>query len=180
MPTRSSSTRKRRPTSGKSTRGSAAAPPVKRTVDLGRDEELVTWDEWFNRSMAIMRQAVPEKHHDRLAFRISLGDGRTFNVKQVVTHVSRGRCTITSSRWNEREAICDVITGYMLLGADEEGIPAALCVSPSTITSVECLLVPPDDDDPSTHTPFGFYKREGIDVSTQRKEVEEPLALGPI
>jgi len=154
---------------------------IKRTVDLGREEELVTWDEWFSRSMEVMRQAVPDALHERLAFRVSLADGRVFSVRQVVTHVARGKCTIGPSRWNDEEAICDVITGYALLGAGEDSLPAALCVPATMITSIECMLVPSEEDESSENpAPFGFYKRDGIEVPTNRKEVEEPLALMPI
>ncbi|MBL8745083.1 MAG: hypothetical protein JNK58_01865 [Phycisphaerae bacterium] len=145
---------------------------IKRTVDLGREEELVTWDEWFGRSIALMKEAIPDKFHDRLAFRVGLADGRSFGVKQVIAHVARGACTIGPSRWNDREAVCDVVTGYMLMGAGEDEIPSALCVSPVLIISVECVLAPEPEED-SSATPFGFYKREGIDVPVERKEVEE-------
>lgn len=154
------------------------SPPAKRAVDLHREEELVTWNEWFARSMDVMRRAVPESHHNRLAFRVTLVDGRPFAVKQVLAHVARGRCTIGPSRWNETEAICDVITGYVFLGAGEDELPAAMCVSPATIASVECVLFPEEEDE-TPRTPFGFYKREGIDTPTQRREVEETLAEGP-
>lgn len=152
--------------------------PAKRAVDLGREEQLVTWDEWFARSMSIMKQAVPEPDHARLAYRVTLEDTRSFGVKQVVTHVARGKCTIGPSRWNEREAVCDVITGYLLLGAStDDDLPAALCVPPAEIASVECVLMPAGESE-DQQTPFGFYKREGIDLPTERKEVEELLALG--
>lgn len=150
--------------------------PIKRAVDLGREEELVTWDEWFGRSMQVMKRAVPKGRHDRLAFRVALLDGRAFAVKQVITHVARGACTIGPSRWNEREAICDVITGYMFLGADESEMPSTLCVSPASITSVECVLTGEEEDETS-HTPFGFYKREGIDAPVEVKEVEERFSF---
>lgn len=157
---------------------------IKRTVDLGREEELVTWDEWFKRAMEIMSQAIPKEHPqllERLAFRVSLADGRVFAVRQVLAHVARGKCTIGPSRWNEREAICDVITGYVLVGAGEDEFPSAMCVPPTMIASVECVLVPSDADEAAKPTPFGFYKRDGLDVPTQRKEIEEPLlALSPI
>lgn len=145
---------------------------IKRTVDLGREEELVTWDEWFGRSIALMKEAIPEKLHDRLAFRVGLADGRVFGVKQVLAHVARGTCTIGPSRWNDREAICDVITGYMLLGAGDDEVPSTLCISPTLIVSVECVLVPEQEDD-TPATPFGFYKREGINIPVERREVEE-------
>lgn len=161
----------KKPSNPKSRRGA-----IKRTVDLGREEELVTWDGWFARSMEVMREAVPKLHHDRLAFRVALVDGRIFGVRQVMVHVARGSCSIGPSRWNEREAICDVITGYVLLGAAEDGAPSTLCVSPASISSVECILIPEIEDDTAA-TPFGFYKREGIDVPVKRKEVEEKFSF---
>lgn len=159
----------------------AALPPVviKRTVDLGREEELVTWDEWMARSNLAMRHAVPEAMHDRLVFRVTLGDRRRFLVRQVFTHVARGFCTIGPSRWNEREAICDVITGYMLIGMAADGEPSALCVPPTFIRGLECVLMPTDEEQGS-RAPFGFYKREDLTLPQQKTEVEEVLALGPI
>lgn len=174
-----SGSRSRRASSAGSPRASkqpAPAPPIaKRTVDLGREEELVTWDEWFARAMDVMQHAVPTANHDRLAFRVGLADGRVFAVKQVLAHVARGACTIGASRWHEREAICDVITGYMLLGAGEDELPSTLCISPSMITSVECLLAPRDENGESDGppAPFGFYKREGILAPVQRREIDE-------
>lgn len=153
----------------------SASGLIKRTVDLGREEELVTWNEWFGRSMAAMKHAVPKAHHDRLAFRVALADGRVFSVRQVLSHVARGKCTIQPSRWNEREAICDIITGYLFIGVGDDEMPTALCVSPLTISSVECVLVSEDDAEQAHRAPFGFYKREGMDVPTERKEVEETL-----
>jgi hypothetical protein len=149
---------------------------ILRTVDLGREEELVTWDEWFGRSLTAMKEAVPKKHHGRLAFRVSLADGRMFSVKQILAHVAHGACTLGPSRWSDSEAVCNVITGYMFLGVDESETPSTLCVSPATITSVECVLVGDDEED-SPRTPFGFYKREGLDAAVERKEVEEKLTF---
>lgn len=152
----------------------APTPPVHRTVDLGREEELVTWNEWLARTMHAMRQIIPSEQHDRLAFRVTLDDTRQFMVRQVLTHVARGTCTIGPSRWNEREAVCDVITGYMFVGAGEDQNPSALGVSPASIASVECVLVPEQHDDEEP-TPFGFYKRDGNEPLTEQKEVIETL-----
>lgn len=132
----------------------------------------MTWDEWFARSMEVMKQVIPAGQHDRLAYRVTLLDGRTFGVKQAMAHVARGTCTIGPSRWNESEAICDVITGYMFLGAGDDELPGALCVEPTSIVSVECLLIP-EQESGGPSTPFGFHKREVLDVPVERREVEE-------
>lgn len=166
--------------SAKSAEADAAlsqAPIVKRSVDLGREEELVTWNEWFERSGQVMQQAVPKEMHERLAFRLTLGDRRQFIVRQVLTHVARGKCTIGPSRWNEREAICDVITGYMFVGRGSDDQPSALCVPPTYIRALECILLPDESEQPH---PFGFYKRDEVRVPHERKEVEETLVQAAI
>ncbi len=156
----------------------SATTVTHRTVDLGREEEFVTWQEWFARTMVQMRQIVPEEAHDRLAFRVALADGRMLAVRQVLTHVVKGRCSLQSSRWSDAEAICDVITGYMFIGVGSDEHLTALAVPPTEILSIETLLVPESEEqneDPSNTTPFGFYKREGIDVPTEQREIEERL-----
>jgi hypothetical protein len=147
---------------------------IKRTIDLGREEELVTWNEWMERASLVMKQAVPPEAHDRLAFRLTTGDRRQFIVRQVIAHVARGKCTIGPSRWNEREAICDVITGYMFVGMGEDAHPATMCIPATFIRSLECVLLPESDDEKPA--PFGFYKRDDFNVPHERKEVEEVLA----
>jgi hypothetical protein len=154
----------------------APAPVVKRSVDLGREEELVTWLEWMDRSMSTMQQAIkhaaPNPEPQRAIFRVGLADGRTMQVMQVMSHVARGFCTIAPSRWNEREAICDIITGYMFMGIDESSRPIVLCVPPTQIVSVECVLLPEEVD----RIPFGFYKREP--GAPRIEEVEEKFVYG--
>lgn len=153
---------------------------IKRTVDLGREDELVTWNEWMERAMQVMQQAVPAEKHDRLTFRLTLADRRQFNVRQVLAHVARGSCTIGPSRWNEREAICDIITGYMFVGAGDDEQPSALCVPPSFIRAIECVLFEAEESE-KTNTPFGFYKREDLHVPLEKRDVTEPLvAHSPI
>ena len=131
-----------------------------RVVDLGREDELVTWQEWLGRAMAAMREAVEEPMRDTLLFRITLRDGRAFAARHVLTHVSRGMCSIVPDRWVEDDnathvngtPVCEVITGYIFLGSGEDELPTALCVPPTEITSVECVL-PRIENEPE---PFGF------------------------
>jgi hypothetical protein len=150
-----------------------------RTVDLGREEEFVTWQEWCARTMTHMREVVPAELHERLAFRVTLADGRSFAVRQVLTHVVKGRCSLQASRWSDAEAICDVVTGYMFMGVGDDELMTTVAVPPVDIASVECVLVGvlADEDDPSsdTVTPFGFHKREGLDVPTEQREIEEKI-----
>lgn len=145
-----------------------------RTVDLGREDEFVTWQEWCARTMSHMREIVPQEHHPRLAFRITFTDGREIAARQVLTHVVRERCSLEPSRWNDAEAICDVITGYIFLGAGEDLNFTALAVPPTMIASVETVLVPLVElEEKEQQTPFGFYKREGVEVPTKQREIEE-------
>lgn len=150
-----------------------------RTVDLGREEEFVTWQEWFARTMAHMQGAVPAELHERIAFRVSLADGRMFAVRQVMTHVVKGRCSLQASRWSDAEAICDVITGYMFMGVGEDQHMTTLAVPPTEIASVEAVLVGvtagDGEDSDENSSPFGFHKREGLDVPTEQREIEEKV-----
>jgi hypothetical protein len=148
----------------------ATGQVVPRSVDLGREDQLVTWGEWFQRS-----------HH--LMFRATLADGRAFLVREIRQHVSRGACTIMKTRWHERDTICDVITGYLLIGNDESGVPTTLAVLPQDIVTVECVLgvvSPPDNDPELTQQAqeqrlFGFaqFAKALENRPTRVEEVEE-------
>jgi len=152
---------------------------IHRTVDLGREEEFITWQDWFGRAMGLMREVLPEDAHEHLAFRVTLIDGRQFAIRQVLTHVVRGKCTLQPSRWNEQEAICDVITGYQFLGVGEDQFLTSLTVPPTSIESVECVLVRPGEGDESEgepgKTPFGFHKREALALPVEQREIEEKI-----
>jgi len=148
-------------------------------VDLGREDELVTWQEWLSRSMAAMREAIPQSDHERLIFRITLHDGRAFAASNVLTHVSRGMCTLVPNRWVEDEhaaaaqgsAICEVITGYIFLGSGDDELASALCVPPTEIASVECVLTKADPEPES----FGFSAAKlRADHTPALQEVDEP------
>lgn len=152
----------------------ADAPIVHRIVEVGREEELVTWNEWFARTQHAMKEILPAEKHERLQFRVTLVDGRQFLVRQLMTHLSRGLCTIGPSRWNEREAVCDVITGYLMVGVGEDAELSAISVPPTEILTVECVLVPDEE-----RAPFGFYAREGVDVPAKRSEVDERSFMHP-
>lgn len=159
------------------------AGPLHRTVDLGREEEFVPWRDWFGRTMGEMQQVVPASEHRRLQFRVTLDDGRQFLIRQVLTHVVKGRCSLEKSRWNEAEAVCDVITGYLFMGLDGDGIFSAISVPPRAVASVECVLAPPESEDDGeegkggsvSSEPFGFYKRESIELPPAQREIEEPV-----
>lgn len=150
-----------------------------RTVDLGREEEFVTWQEWCGRTMSHMRESVPAELHERLAFRVTLSDTRSFAVRQVLTHVVKGRCSLKASRWSDAEAICDVITGYMFMGVGDDELMTTVAVPPDEIASVECVLVGglPDEEEAGaqSETPFGFHKRDGLDIPTEQREIEEKI-----
>jgi len=143
-----------------------------RAVDLGREEELITWSDWFARSMDAMFSVIEKKERDRLVFRVTLRDGRSFLVTQAHSHMVRGRCTLEKSRWSQQGAVCDIITGYLLIGIGEDELLTAVCVPPREIASVECVLAPQEDESPA---PFGFYKREGLRLPATQTTVEESL-----
>lgn len=155
---------------------------ISRTVDLGREDELITWQEWFGRTMTHMRSATPEEMHGRLAFRVTLVDGRQFAVRQVTTHVVKGRCSMEKTRWSDQFATCNVITGYMLSGADDDALAVTIALPPAEISSVECVFVPTDEEEAEDaaherngRVPFGFYSKRALNVPTETREVEEQL-----
>jgi hypothetical protein len=163
---------------------STASASTSRIVDLGREDELVTWQEWLGRAMSTMQESVEENQRDRLVFRVTLRDGRAFVAKHVLTHISRGMCSIVPDRWVEDEKathvngspVCEVITGYMFLGTGDDALPTALCVPPVEIASVECVL-PTVLDEPE---PFGFAAAAQMRVRDKPslEQVEEPSRIG--
>ena len=165
--------------------------PQSRSIDLGREDELVPWSEWFRRAANSMEQILaglpaPEQVADqprapRWVFRVTLVDGREFAITQVSTHISRGRCFLGENRWNvgptKQEVtesagtvasvvnagspICDVITGYTMMGNGKDGLPTVLNVPPHMIASVEGVLLPrrpaPSQKQDGAE-PFGFAR----------------------
>lgn len=122
--------------------------------------------------MAHMAEVVPEEQRDRLQFMVTLNDGRSFLIRQVLTHVVRGRCSLEPTRWEDHGAICDVITGYMLLGENEEGDFTAVSVPPTGIATIECILKRSEEK-----TPFGFHKREILSLPAEQRQIEEAASL---
>ncbi|MCA9292844.1 MAG: hypothetical protein KDA20_03425 [Phycisphaerales bacterium] len=162
-----------------------------RVVDLGREEEYIPWAEWFARTSASMEQLVKagQAPDGPRVFRVTLQDGRPFAVMSVQTHIARGKCELVPNRWSEggvgpggrMEAICDVITGYTLVGAGPDGRPAVVSVPPREIASVECVVMVPmpgmegmDEGDGTMPEPFGFAAFKQRLEKPEVKEVEEP------
>jgi len=142
-----------------------------RAVDLGREDHLVTWADWFARVGEQMSANVPEDAHDSLQFRVTLIDGRQFLVVQMLSHVSRGKCSLEPTRWEDQGAVCDVITGYILMGFDEHETPTTISIAPADIASVECIL--PVEE---AKAPFGFaLHAERLTKASPLKEVEEKV-----
>jgi len=182
-----------------------------RSIDLGREDELVPWSEWFKRTSASMEQllsTMPDAEElpegapkmPRWVFRVTLIDGRTFAIHTVSTHLSRGRCFLGDNRWdigptrhdvtqaagkvasviNAGSPICDVITGYSLMGNGEDGLPMVLNIPPHMIASVEGVVLPripnpagaKKDDD---REPFGFARWAAMQAENdpELNEVEE-------
>lgn len=148
--------------------------PGGRAIDLGREDELVPWRDWFVRAMSAMLPLVPEERREDVAFRVVLTDKRVLIVRGVSTHVSRGRCFVGENRWGERDPICDVITGYVLLGHGADMTPTVACVPPTMISTVECVIAPGGAD----REPFGFasyHWRQGRPRIDEVEEVQETL-----
>ncbi len=173
--------------------GSPLDPNQRRLVDLGREDARVPWAQWFNRASAGMDLFMEQGIMPRLprAFRVTLRDGRPYAVFSVKTHIARGKCPM-SGRWSEptectKEAdICDVITGYSLVGTAHDGRPVVLTVPPDEIASVECVLVQghpgqvtPEEGE-ADEVPFGFAAFAKRGELPQLDEVEEPTLFSSV
>lgn len=166
--------------------GSPLDPDQRRLVDLGREEARVPWAQWFNRASAGMDLFMEQGIMPKLprAFRVTLRDGRPYAVFSVKTHIARGKCS-ASGRWAEPTEctnaadICDVITGYSLVGTAHDGRPVVLTVPPDEIASVECVLVQghpgqaTPEEGASDEVPFGFAAFAKRGERPQLDEVEE-------
>lgn len=154
-----------------------------RQIDLGREDSLVPWSAWFHRSSKALHQFHGVSEGQKAVFRVTLIDARVFAVTHVQTHVSRGRCFVGENRFGEKDAVCDVITGYTLVGSAADGRPTALVVPPEMLASVECVAVSqPDAQDDSKEDqtrPFGFAAYQAWDGTLKLEEIEEqvPAAL---
>jgi hypothetical protein len=200
---------------------------VTRRVDLGREDELVTWAEWFQRSSEALDAFIlsqQQAHQKVLAerasgdasgdgdgesgdgnandagvddsgsgngsgvpsgltkvFRVTLADGRPFAITAVHTHMNRGRCFVGTDRWGEVDKVCDVISGYTMIGAGPDHRPTAISVPPSMIASVECVLVPPrgqgraleQPSDDGEQEAFGFARFAQMRDRPEVSEVED-------
>ena len=152
-----------------------------RQVDLGREDFLVPWAQWFQRASAALHQFFPLGEGQKPVFRVTLVDGRMFAITHVQTHVSRGKCFVGTNRWGEKDAVCDVITGYTLAGTGPDRRPMALVLPPDMIASVECVAVSEaeakkNDDEGKGgdgKEPFGFAAWQTWDGTLQLEEVEE-------
>lgn len=163
-----------------------------RTVDLGREDEYVPWAEWFGRSAALLDHLVQQGQAPQgpRVFRVTLQDGRPFAVMSVQKHIARGKCELVPNRWSESgvgpggkfEPICDVITGYTLVGTGPDGRPTVLSVPPTEIASVECVVLVEmlgstelgEGDSEDVELPFGFAAFKHRLAKPQVEEVEEP------
>lgn len=147
-------------------------------VDLGREDELVPWAEWFGRTAHVMEHVLDPENKGKRVFRVTLRDGRAFAVFTVQTHISRGKCSIRENRWGEKDAICDVITGYTLVGTSSDGRPVVLAVPPTEIASVECVIIGTQETGQETQEeekePFGFARWVSQREEPTLEELEDP------
>lgn len=175
-----------------------------RHVDLGREGELVTWADWFQRSaqalehfLAATTKNIPDENvrnavmASARVFRVALQDGRQFAVSGVQTHTARGLCFPGGNdRFNLSEGShdqqtgkggCDVITGYTLVGTGPDGRATAVSVPPNQIVSVECVLVPQNGQARALNKPapdeentFGFARFAEMKSRPDFTEIDEP------
>lgn len=161
----------------------ADQPRAHRAVDLGREEQLVTWAEWFARTSSAMQQMLDPEQRKQLRFRVTLIDGRVFAIRQAMSHVSRGKCSIEPTRWDDLGEACDVITGYQMLGEDAMGNVTMVAVTPDMIMSVECVLPKPrtiqEEKEEEEREPFGFASFMKLRPDQPAlTEIEEPIEAG--
>ena len=173
--------------------GSPLDPNQRRLVDLGREEARVPWAQWFNRASQGMDLFVEQGIMPALprAFRVTLRDGRPYAVFSVKTHIARGKCP-AHGRWSEPSKetnaadICDVITGYSLVGTAHDGRPVVLTVPPDEIASVECVLIQghpgqiTKEEGDEDEIPFGFAAFARRDDRPQLDEVEESTLFSSV
>lgn len=177
--------------------------PALRTVDLGREGHLITWQEWFARTAQLMASSVAPEQRDHLHFRVMLKDSKVpYAIRRVMTHVAKGACMPDRSRWSQAQiasaqslpenagttepvtsgggtkGICNIISGYMLQGFGPDMKPTTLSVTPCQIASVECVLSEPK----SSGEPFGFaaFHTMKEDQEPQMEEVEETVPVPDI
>ena len=170
--------------------------PSLRTIDLGREGHLVTWQEWFGRTAQLMAMSVSEQQRNHLHFRVTLKDSNVpYAIRRVMTHVAKGACYPDRSRWSAKEmadaknlpeqagttetvgtkAVCNIITGYMLQGFGPDMKPTTLSVTPCQIASVECVLSEPKH----TGEPFGFAAFHSM-KEEQEPQMEEVVETVPV
>ncbi len=165
-----------------------------RTLDLGREGHLVTWQEWFARTAHLMAKSVSEEQRQHLHFRVTLETGAVYAIRNVMTHVARGACYPDRSRWSQSQmadanslpaaagstetvgtkAVCNIITGYMLQGFGPDQNPTTLSVTPCQIASVECVLSEPHTNDAE---PFGFAAFQHMNNTPELTEVDETIPV---
>ncbi|MEM1167168.1 MAG: hypothetical protein AAGI30_12865, partial [Planctomycetota bacterium] len=163
-------------------------PRQPRQIDLGREDELVPWSAWFHRASHALRQFKQLPEGAAAVFRVTLIDGRVFAVTHVQTHVSRGKCMVGTDRFGESDPICDVVTGYTLVGSSGDRRPTALVVPPAMIASVECVAVDAaalqkaaeqaEKKAQDESEPFGFAAWRTWDGDLTVHEIDEVEAKG--
>jgi len=118
---------------------------AKPRIDLGRQADFITWNEWIGRSGEAAHEALPEDERDRLRLVVTLKDGRRLRVHSTQVHAHDPG----------EESPVAVITGYVFVGhyaGDMEGESViSLAVVPAMIASVEWVELPEDEN-----TRFGF------------------------
>ncbi|MFG0275735.1 MAG: hypothetical protein ACF8QF_11830 [Phycisphaerales bacterium] len=113
---------------------------AKPRIDLGRQGDFITWNEWIGRSGEAAHKALPEQERDRLRLVVTLKDGRRMRVHSTEVHAHDPGA----------ESPVAVITGYVFVGhyaGDFEGESViSLAVPPGMIASVEWVELPEEED----------------------------------
>ena len=113
---------------------------AKPRIDLGRQGEFITWNEWIGRSGEAAHEALPDDERDRLRLVVTLKDGRRMRVHSTQVHAHDPG----------EESPVAVITGYVFVGhyaGDMEGESViSLAVTPAMIATVEWVELPEEEN----------------------------------
>ena len=122
----------------------------RRRFDLGRETEMVTWDEWIRRARKSAKRSLSENEHEHLRLIVTLRDGRRFRAARTECHTQ----TISGEE-DGKPVEYTAVTGYVFLGhyegdKDNERL-VAIVVQPALIASVEWMEIPVEEE-----RTFGF------------------------
>jgi len=146
---------------------------AKPRIDLGRQGELITWNEWIGRAGEAARRHLDEAARDALRLIVTLRDGRRICVSHTEVHAHDPG----------EDSPMAAITGYVFLGhylnTPHTERVVSIAVPPYAIASVEWNELPEEKDADKT---FGFaaaHQKPGdtTDEIQDDKEIHGAVSL---